>query len=154
MKTERKAHEQESITREGKLYMNLVEKEEGFTLVEALITILVVGLALLASLVATTAIQRTSESAHERAVAIQDANRAIEQMRNTAKNGSFPSVVTAAYPENTAVAGFTNLTSEGVNVTYVSATADPLDATVTVTWTDNTNRSATASLRTLITQRS
>src|SRR3989338_2961149 len=96
-----------------------LQNEGGFTLVEALITVLVVALALIASLVASTSIQRVSRNTHERTIAFQDANRVIEQMRNTASGGQFPGNVTAAYPNNGAVAGFANLTNETVRATYV-----------------------------------
>ncbi len=140
-------------TNPKKLYANLCEKEKGFTLVETLVTILVVATALLSSLIASTAIQRTAESIHDRAVAIQDANQVVEQMRNTALTGTFPGNVTAAFPDGAEVAGFDDLTYEVVTVDFVDSNANPLDVTVTVAWTDNTNRAVTQTLRTLVTQR-
>lgn len=125
----------------------------GFTMIELMIALFVTALAIVGYIGANIAIQRSSEERHERTVAIQDASRVIEQMRSAAQSGTFPGNVTSAFPNNGNVSGFSNLTSEQVTVSYTDSTADPLDATVTVTWQSYTDRQSTASLRTYLTQR-
>ena len=130
-----------------------LREQKGFTMIELMISLLVLTLAIVGYIGANIYVQRTTEEAFERSVATQDANRVIELMRNTAQTGTFPNNVVAAYPNNGLVTGFANLTNEQVRVTYVSITANPLDATVTVTWTSHTGRQENTALRTLITQR-
>jgi len=130
-----------------------LDNEKGFTLIELMIAMVVTVLALVGYIGATTNIQQTGEAAFERSVAIQDANRVVEQMRNAAATGNFPGNVLGAFPNNGVVAGFNNLTAEQVTVTYTNAGADPLDAFVTVAWNENGRRATTATLRTFVTQR-
>ncbi len=127
--------------------------ERGFTFIEVMIAMVVVVLLVTGFLGSATALQSANMAAFERSIAYQDANRVIEAMRNTATTGTFPANVTAAYPNNGTVSGFTSLTNETVTVSYTSATADPLDATVLVSYSENGNRTVTARLRTYITQR-
>jgi hypothetical protein len=111
-------------------------------------------LALFGLLATSTRLSQRAQENFERSVAVQDAHWVIEQMRNTAQTGTFPANVTAAYPNNGAVAGFSNLTNEAVTVSYVSSTANPLDTTVTVSWSLRGVRTTTETLRTMITKRS
>ena len=139
--------------------MNL-KGEQGFTLIELMITVVVMVIAIGAVLQANTGMARTSEGMFQRSVAMQDANQVIERMRNTAISGTFPANVTAVYPNNGSVSGFSALTSEAVTVSYADRNGDgnaltenPLDVTVTVSYLDNTQRNTSMSLRSLITQR-
>lgn len=135
------------------LSLLMLKNEKGFTLIELMIALVVAVLALVGYIGATTNIEQTGESAFERSVAVQDANQVIEQMRDTASSGTFPGNVLASFPNNGNVAGFSNLTAEQITVTYTDTTADPLDAFVVVSWNENGRRATTATLRTLITQR-
>ena len=118
------------------------------------------GIALSAVLQANGKIAQTSAGFYQRAVAMQDANQVIERIRNTAAGGTFPGNVTAAYPNNGAVTGFTNLSNETVRVTYTDFNGDgnaltdnPLDVTVTVTYFENGRTASSSALRSLVTQR-
>ncbi len=133
---------------------NMLRNEKGFTLVELMITAFVVVTIIVGFLGSATALQAANQAAFERSIALQDANQVIELLRNTAATGTFPGNVTAAYPNNSTVSGFTSLTNESVRVTYTSATANPLDVTVTVSYSENGTRNMSTSLRTFITQRS
>ncbi len=136
-----------------KLYRGISINEKGFTFVELMITMVVVVLVLLGFMGANMRIQQASEAAYQRTVALQDANRVIELMRNAAAAGQFPGNVTAVYPNGGAAAGFANLPGERVVVAYANPGADPLDVTVTVSWAENGIRNVNTALRTYLTQR-
>jgi type IV pilus assembly protein PilV len=129
------------------------KSQAGFTLIEIMIAMVVAALALVGYVGGNMAVQQAARGQFERSVAMQDANQVIEQIRNAAVNGTFPGNVTAAFPNNGQVGGFTGLSNEQVTVTYTNTTADPLDVTVTVAWQENGVRNVTQSLRTLVTQR-
>ena len=135
--------------------MKILEKfdPKGFTLVELMITTAVVVTIVVGFLGSTTALRLANEGAYERGIALQDANQVIEQIRTTAASGTFPANVTAVYANGAAVSGFPTLTTEAVTVSYASATADPLDVTVTVSYKENGTRTLTQTLRTYVTQR-
>ena len=157
------------------LYRKPLQKEEGFTLIEIMITVAVVVFALCGVLFANTAVQQSHITAFERSIAIQEAHQVVEQMRNTANTSStsFPSSVTGTYANNTARGGFTRLTTlcnaatctwpfsftpdstsdEQVVVTYADQSANPLDVTVTVVWKERGVRQASQALRALIAKR-
>lgn len=130
-----------------------LKHQKGFTLIELMIALLVATLAIGGYIASNIVIQRNADSAFERTVALQDANQIIERMRSIAQSGTFPANVTAAFPQNSTVSGFLNLTNEQVTVSYADPAVNPLDATVTVVWTSHTQRQETTALRTYITQR-
>lgn len=133
--------------------MGRLDERKGFTLIELMIALLVLTLAIVGYVGANVIAQRNSGEMHERTVAIQDANRVIEQMRDTSRTGTFPGNVVSLYPQAGVVAGINNLTNEQITVTYANTTANPLDATITVTWLSYTRRQNTETVRTYITQR-
>jgi len=127
--------------------------QRGFTLIELMISLFVVTLVIGGYIGANILAQRNSEEMHERTLAIQDANRAIEQMRNVSRTGTFPNNVVTAYPDNGTPTGFTSLPQEHITITYASTTANPLDVTITVSWFSNARRQVSETIRTYITQR-
>jgi len=129
------------------------ESTKGFTLIELMITVVIVILALVGYVQANMAVGQAGNVAFERSLALQDANRVAEQMRTASQTGNFPANVVASFPSTGAVAGFTNLTSQQVTVTYADSAADPLDATILVSWQENGRRLETTALRILLTQR-
>lgn len=116
-----------------------------------MITMVVVAVVVLGFMSSATGVQHQGQAAYQRAIALQDANQVIEQMRNAAASGTFPANVTGSF--NGTVSGYSSLPSEAVSVAYVSATANPLDTTVTVSYLENGRRTTSASIRTYITQR-
>lgn len=136
-----------------KRFLNVLSDQRGFTFVELIVTMVVALIVILGFVGASSAVQTASTAVFERTIAVQDAHRVIEDMRQTAASGSFPSNVVAAYPNSGAVSGYSNLTSEAVTVTYASTTANPLDVTVTVTYKENSTRDVSSQLRTYMTQR-
>jgi Tfp pilus assembly protein PilV len=102
--------------------------------------------------------QKNTEEMNERTVAIQNANQVIEQMRTVSNTDPFPASVVTAYPDNSHPAGFNDLADELITITYTGTTAsptteNPLQATVTVSWTSYSGRESSVSVQTHITQR-
>jgi len=64
--------------------------ERAFTLVELMIAFVIVSVVIVGYVGANVMAQRNTEEMHERTIAIQDANRVIEQMRDTSRTGGFP----------------------------------------------------------------
>ena len=139
--------------------MQLLKKErretkvQGFALLEVLFGLFIVGLGLMGLLLANVNVQKVSDTGYERVVATQDAHRVLELMRNASATGNFPGNVTTTYPNSGIVAGFNNLNSEQVAVTYANPLANPLDITVTASWREGGRRNTSIQLRTLMTQR-
>lgn len=127
--------------------------QAGFTLIEVMLCVILVGLFLVGVVGANTVVQKNNRVVHERIIANQDANQIIEQMRNTAMTGAFPANVTNAFPDATVVGNFNNLTNQQIVVDYADPSADPLNVTVTVSWLDDNARPAAFTLNTLMTQR-
>lgn len=131
-----------------------LDHSAGFTLIELMIALAVLSLVIAGYIQANITAQRNSEEMNERTVAIQDANRIIEEMRTIATSpGTFPSNVVTAYPNNVSSTPFTNLSGEMVTVSYTDPTENPLSATITVAWLSYTGRQNTTSIKTYITQR-
>ena len=93
-----------------------LKQSSGFTMIELMISMVVIVIGLVGMLLANTSLQRTNQTAYERMVATQDAHRVIELMRNTSATGTFPLNVTAVYPNGNTVGGFANLTNEQVHI--------------------------------------
>ena len=133
--------------------MKKLHRKAGFTLIELMIALVVVTVVIVSYIGANILAQRNTEEMHERTLAIQDANRVIEQMRNISRTGTFPGNVLTAYPNNSTPSRFRNLDQEAITISYVSPTANPLDVTITVAWLSYAKRQASETIRTYITQR-
>lgn len=125
----------------------------GFTLVELMIALVVISIVIAGFIGADILAQRNNEEIHERIIAVQDANRIIEQMRNISRTGTFPGNVVSQYPDQNAVGGFDHLNNEQITVSYADAAGNPLDVTVQVTWLSYSQRAHEEVIRTYITQR-
>lgn len=137
--------------------IKMLKNSAGFTMIELMIALLIAALAVVGYIGANVATQQRAEELHERTIAIQDANRVIERMRNLAKTGTFPANVTTVFPHNNTVTGFGSLppaAGEQISVRYADPSATTLlDVTIWVGWQSYTRRNVWASLRTYITQR-
>ena len=142
-----------------RLYGKEMRNQTGFTLIEAMITTAVVAVALLGLLAANLQMRLASMAAYERSVAMRHAHEVIERMRNAAETSL--SNVTSTFSNAGTVSSSNYLTSsstellksEAVVVSYVSTSADPLDTTVTVSWSERGVRTVSLPVRTLITRR-
>lgn len=126
--------------------------KRGFTLVEVIFTIAILSIGLLAYIRSNIAMTQSTELAYEQTVAFYDAQQVVEQIRETAQNGSYPSNVLQAFPDGQEVQGFSNLTDEVITVDYNSVEA-PLDFTVNVGWQGNGTRPMSKSVRTIVSKR-
>ncbi len=131
--------------------MNLLTCKKGFTLLELVLAMGLLLPALFAIIGVNAYALRLGETSRMITKAVQDAHAVIEQMRGKSEQSLVQ--VTAAYPNNQNVSGFSNLPSETVRVSYVDTAADPLVVTVTTSWTDHTGGSMSRILRTQITQK-
>lgn len=149
-----------------------LELNRGFTIVEIMISLLVTTLVIVSYVGANVSAQKNSETMHERTVAIQNANRVIEMMRETSKTGTFPSNVVTAFPDPDPTLKVPQLnsdsdesllTDQSISVSYcreerspcltADTAAKPLDVSVTVTWLSYTGRENSETVRTYIMQR-
>jgi len=154
--------------------------DQGFTLIEVMITLVVVSLSVLGILGANTLIQHKNRAMFERSMAMQEAHQVMEQIRDrTATVTTFPGDVVTAFPNNLARPGFRNLTAlcgpnatpanacawpfaftadntsrEQVVVTYANPAGNPLDVTVTVVWKERGLRIGLQDRRAQVTLRS
>lgn len=156
----RELHVRGSVSWDSSRESESEKNQRGFTLIEIMIAMAVMGTVLIGVIVGNIAIQKNAEAAFQMTRAIQDANQVMESIRKTARTGNFPANVIAVYPNAGAVSGFTSLSSETVTVSYSDTNGDgssindnPLDVTVTVSWLSNGVRSANTILRSLVTQR-
>ena len=129
--------------------------QSGFTFIELMIALLVASLTILVCVASQNKLQVNAETAYQQKVAAQDAHRLIEQMRLSAKTGTFPANVVAAFPAGS-ISGYTSMassSSQTMTLAYTSAVTDPLDVIVTVSWTGNNQRSMSQTVRTMMTAR-
>jgi type II secretory pathway pseudopilin PulG len=127
------------------------QNQNGFTFIEILVAIAIVIPVLMGMIGVNLYTFRAGETSRSVMTAMQDGHTVIESIRNVANNQGL-AAVTANFPSGQAVAGFANLTSQQVIVTYPNAAQDPLQITVTVTW-DDRGRAMSRSLVTQVTRR-
>ncbi len=131
---------------------------KGFTLIGILIAVVLLGLGILGLLGANVTVQQWTEGTFERSLAVQDAGRVIEEMRNTANqsllNQFQPEVINRANAVSATIRSLPTVAGEQINVAFANPAGDPLDATVTVNWIERGTRSKSVALRTFITKRS
>lgn len=128
----------------------VLRKESGFTLIEVLVALLIVLPALFGVIGVTIYMMQAGDTSRGVVTALQDANAVIERIRSTSESGL--TEVVQLFPAGQPVGGFANLDNELIRVSYPNPTQDPLQITVTVTWT-NRGRLMQRSLFTQITQR-
>ncbi len=115
--------------------------KKGLTLVELLIVVLVVCMAIAATLECFSQIVYLTEVARNTSVAVSDVRDMIEEIASTPFDfivGNFPDGDIDGPPGNdySNVAGGYNLNNEHIVVNYVDEDSDPLEIMVTAGWTD------------------
>lgn len=65
----------------------------------------------------------------------------------------FPGAITTQWPNGAIIPGAGTQTNERIRVDYVDAAANPLEVTLTSTWVDLHNRTATMTVSTVLTDR-
>lgn len=131
--------------------IKMQEAQRGFTLIEVVVStfILTVGiLALLGTFLSGLALV---ESSRGTSTAAADARAVFEEMRRLSGN-SLTQVTGRNWTVWSTQAGLSGLPNESVAVTYRNPAADPLEATVTVSWQDR-GRNRSAVFTSLVTRR-
>lgn len=115
----------------------------GFTLMEVVITTLILAVGLTALMAGFLSGLVLVESGRNMATAGADARAVLEEMRRLSGGGLAP-VAATNWSTWARGSGLTTLQNESVLVRFRNPNADPLEATVTVSWVEGTrNRSAT-----------
>ena len=141
------------IRKEIKHQKSHLKTPRGFTIVEVMIALFIASVTFGGYVAGNILTQRITEEMNERTLAIQDANRAIEQIRNVSRTGTFPQNVIAAYPNGGTIIGSNNLANEDIRISYENTSANPLKVTITVTWQSYTQRLSSTAITTYVTQR-
>lgn len=129
----------------------IIKNKDGLTFIEVLIAMSIVVPVILILISADVSLMRNAEDAKETMIALQDLNSVIAQIRNLSETSL--GTVTSTHSSGSTVSGYSNLTSETLTITYPSASDDPLDITVTVTWQNRWGRTRTKSMSVKVTQR-
>jgi len=95
------------------------------------------------------------ELQRQRTVAMENCRTVVSQIRTIrdANINDFPNAIFAIFADEAAVAGFTALTNQRVSVDYTDIAANPLEVTVTSTWSDLRGRPVAFNMTTLVTDR-
>ncbi|MBI4846075.1 MAG: type II secretion system protein [Candidatus Omnitrophica bacterium] len=141
--------------------MNWKEKlknKAGFTFIELLIGITVLGVAILGIIIGYVSCFNINEISRNMTIATEDARQVIEQMRSLAVGPLTDIVIEdwTAWAQNN---GLDSLDNEQISVVFIDRDAsgdalddDPLEVSVTVTWQDKL-RARSVTLASLITVR-
>ncbi|MBI3318309.1 MAG: type II secretion system protein [Candidatus Omnitrophica bacterium] len=131
--------------------ISFIRTKKGFTLIEATVAALLVGIGIVGLMAAFASGLILLESSHNMAVASSDARSVFEEMRRSAGSGLNP-VVTKNWTAWAQGNGLTTLTNEQITVAFENPNADPVQATVTVRWSER-NRNRQANFVGLVTRR-
>ncbi len=123
----------------------------GFTLIEVVMSTLIVAVGVVALLSAFLSGLLLIESGRNMAVAAADARTVFEEMRQLSAGGLGP-VTARNWGTWSRGAGLTALPNEAITVQFQNPTADPVEATVTVSWSERT-RSRSSRFTGLVTRR-
>lgn len=118
-----------------------IKKCKAFTLIELVVAVAVLVIAILTTAFSITNVNDMSALSRERMAAASDANRVLEAMRDTA-NQSIALLKTtdwSAWAALNVMNGKTGneilLNSEAATVTFQNLTDNPVQTTVTISWT-------------------
>ncbi len=123
----------------------------GSTLIEISMTMIILSVAVISVLGIYGDLAGLRETGRNMNQAVLDAQTVLEMMRENAESG-LDSVTATDWTAWASANDLISLSEEAVTVSYADATADPLNVTVQVAWTER-RRSRSASLQSFITQR-
>lgn len=135
----------------GEMIFSAVNQKKGFTLIEIIIVLLILGGVIAGFLSVNNASFSLLEQISSSVIAVNDARSVIENMRNIDPFNAANLI--SIYPDGATVAGFSNLVQETIRVNYLNTGVDPILVTVTVSWQGKANRTFTEQLTTLLTAR-
>ncbi len=126
--------------------------KDGFTLVELMVAMAIFSMVLGATAQALVSYYAALDTQDQRNTATRHCTTVLSQMREArAAAATFPGGITTLWPNTGVVAGVSSLPGEVVQVTYKSATADPLEVTVTSQFRDLRGRTLTVRVSTILT---
>ncbi|OIO38905.1 MAG: hypothetical protein AUJ75_02095 [Candidatus Omnitrophica bacterium CG1_02_49_10] len=129
----------------------ILHKNKGFTFTEVMIAVFVLLVALVSLLGAMYHFYLLSETLKERSIAIGDARKVLENIRE-ASYSSLPSVTGADWAGWALNNGCDQLNAEEVSVVFADTSSDPLEVTVSVEWIQR-SRPRSIEITTLVTER-
>jgi len=126
----------------------LIKDKSGMTLMEIMITILILSVGVLSSMLYFTTVSASTELARSITIATTHAEYIFEEMR---LRPTLSNITATNWTSWAAAEGLSTLNGEAVAVSYVSAGADPLDVTAGISWASRTGTKV-LSLRTEFTK--
>ena len=129
--------------------------EAGFSLLELTIAVAVFVVVLGAVAQGLVSYYVVMDAQHQRVAAAEVLRGVLADMRavRDANPDSFPDAVRDAYPNGETVPGPGLLPNETIEVTYANDAANPLEATVVISWPDLQGRPVQETISTLLTDR-
>lgn len=133
--------------------MNRRQGEEGFTLVELVVSVALFTIVLGATAQALISYYTALDLQNQRHTALRTCTSIISQMREVrdANGENFPNAITAEWPDGAEVQGVAVLPRETVTVQYADPNANPLQVTVRSEWVDHHGRPVSLGVSTVLT---
>ena len=137
------------------MWFKRLRANDGVTLLELTIAMAVFAVILGATAQALISYYVALDAQNQRHTALRNCTGVISNMRDVrdANPASFPSAITALWPDGAAVAGAGSLNQEQVTVDYVNPNANPLEITVSSQWADMRGRPMSVGVSTILTDR-
>ena len=111
--------------------LNNAGNKSGFTLVEVLVTVVILVIGILSSLMYFTTASASTVLARDIMIATTHAEHVLEEMRSMS---ALADITNADWTTWASDNGLSDLSSETITVTYADNTADPLNITANVSW--------------------
>lgn len=140
-----------SVSAGGCLHRSRGRADSGFTLLEIVIAMALFTVAMAVAAQSLASYYVTMDMQQQRVVAVNHCRTVLDQMRSVRNNtpnaasntATLVNAILAKFPANVNATGPTTLRNSTVKVTYADTNANPLVATVTVSWSDLRGRAMT-----------
>ena len=127
----------------------------GLTLLELTIAVAIFVIILGTAAQALISFHFAQDMQQQRGAAAHNMRSVLSSMRNArdANPDSFPEAITTQWPDGVTLANEGTELGEAIMVAYTDATANPLEVTITSSWSDMRGRAMSLSLSTVLTNR-